>query len=259
MHAYDMAVRTDTGRVRSHNEDSSLLLQLELFSQPKSEPVLLGAVADGMGGHSNGQLASKVALRALASGLVQGLNRAPLEGPQSLTQEQAVNLLAEGVQAASAQLAEADRHGLIDMGTTLCAALLIGRRAFIANLGDSRAYLHAGELQQITEDHSIVAQLVAKGELTPEEALNHPRRNEIYRMLGFNRSSQPDLFILDLQPGDRLLLCSDGLTGHVRDAELESLLAAGKPLDETADELVALANQRGGEDNITALLIQVMP
>lgn len=254
-----MAVRTDTGRVRSHNEDSSLLLQLELFAQPEAAPALLGAVADGMGGHTNGQLASKMALRALAASVVQGLNRAPLEGPQALTQEQAVNLLAEAVQASAAQLAEAERHGLVDMGTTLCAALLLGRRAFIANLGDSRAYLYDGELQQITEDHSVVAQLVARGELTPEEARSHPRRNEIYRMLGFGRITRPDLFVLDLEPGDLLLLCSDGLTGHVTDAELASLLSAGRPLEETAAELVASANQAGGEDNITALLIRVMP
>lgn len=254
MSPYAVALQTDVGRVRPSNEDSGLALQLQFTDH---EPLLLAAVADGMGGHSHGQLASRVALRSLAAAVMQGLARVPLEGAQALADEQLVNLLQGAVQAAAQQLAEAERHGLVDMGTTLCAALLVGKRAFLANLGDSRAYLYDGNLQQLTEDHSVVQQLVNKGELTPAEAEHHPRKNEIYKLLGMGRQSQPDLFTLELEAGDRLLLCTDGLTGPVGDQELRQQLK--KPLGQAVEDLIDLANRRGGDDNITALLIEVLP
>ncbi len=257
---FETVTRSDVGRVRHRNEDSALLLQWEMFGEQAGGQVALAAVADGMGGHANGNIASKMALRALSAALVQGLSRAPLEGPELLAPEQLANMLAEAVAAAAQQLIQAEQYGLVDMGTTLCGALFVGSGAYIANVGDSRAYLIDGEqgtIQQITQDHSLVAQLVAKGELTPEEALVHPKRNEIYRMLGFGRQAQPDLFTLQLQAQDTLLLCSDGLTNMVSDEELRQMLSGDLPLKEGADRLIDLANSRGGLDNITLVAVRV--
>lgn len=219
-------------------------------------PVLLAAVSDGMGGHSNGHIASKMALRSLAGSLAQGLANAPLEGLGSLSDDQVIDLLASAVNGAAQKVNQAADHGLNDMGATLCAALVEGNRAFIANVGDSRCYLLDGGIQQITVDHSVVAQLVSRGELTPEEARVHPRRNEIYRMLGFGRPAQPDFYTLQLEPGDVLFLCSDGLSNLVGDEEIRSALMSGQPLDAAAQALVGLANSRGGDDNITVVALR---
>lgn len=251
---------TDAGQVRQRNEDSALLLSWQMVGEHPGGEVLLAAVADGMGGHANGHVASKMALRALGAALAQGLSRAPLEGAETLTDDQVVNLLNEAVAAASNQVNQAEQFGLVDMGTTLCAALVVGPTAYLANVGDSRAYLvEQGAVQQITQDHSLVAQLVAKGELTPAEAQVHPKRNEIYRMLGFGRPSQPDFFTLQLQEGDTLVLCSDGLTNMVSDAELHEALSGPLELGAAAAGLIDLANSRGGLDNITLVAVRVKP
>lgn len=257
MNAYEVTVRTDTGRLRDHNEDALLAMQWQLVSGQGGAPILLAAVADGMGGHSNGHLASRLVLRTLAATLAQGLAHIPLEGAESLDDHQVVSLLREAVAGAARKMQEAEQHGLVDMGTTLCATLLVARRAFIANLGDSRAYLYDGTLQQLTADHSMVAELVNRGELTPAEARVHPRRNEIYRMLGFGRPCEPDLFTLDLEPGDLLLLCSDGLNTMVEDEAILAVLQSETQLDEAAQRLIDLANAAGGEDNISVALIRV--
>lgn len=256
MAPFQIAFKTDTGRVRQRNEDSVIVMKWELAGQGPGDTVLLAAVSDGMGGHANGQLASKMALRSLAATLAGGLANVPLEGMGVLTEDQIVDLLAAAVQGAVNRVNQAADYGLNDMGATLCAALITDTRAFIANVGDSRAYLIDSEIQQITTDHSVVAQLVSKGELTPAEARAHPRRNEIYRMIGFGRPVQPDFFTLQLRPGDRLLLCSDGLSNLVTDEELLSLAGSGEPLDGVAERLVELANSRGGDDNITVMLVQ---
>ena len=142
------------------------------------------------------------------------------------------------------------------MGSTVVAGLLHASKVTLAHVGDSRAYLIAESIQQITTDHSVVAQLVSKGELTPDEARVHPRRNEIYRMIGFGRPVQPDLFTLQLQAGDVLLLCSDGLSNLVTDDELRATVAGGQSLEQAAQGLVDVANSRGGDDNITVVLVR---
>lgn len=257
MCAYEVTVRTDVGRMRGHNEDALLTMQWQLVGERGGAPILLAAVADGMGGHSNGHLASKLVLRTLAATVAQGLAHAPLEGAEALDDHQVVSLLRDAVGAAARKMQEAEQHGLVDMGTTLCATLLVEQRAFIANLGDSRAYLYDGTLQQLTTDHSMVAELVNRGELTPAEARVHPRRNEIYRMLGFGRQADPDLFTLELEPGDILLLCSDGLNTMVENETIRAALQSESQLEAAAQRLVDLANEAGGEDNISLALIRV--
>jgi protein phosphatase len=192
----------------------------------------------------------------LGESIGSGLSRAPLEGlpaePEALA-----DLLERGVAAASARLAEAGEHGLVEMGTTLVAALVTPSGACVANVGDSRAYLIAGGAQQITADHSLVQRLLDQGQISAAEALDHPNRNEIYRMLGFGRQAQPDLFALDLQAGDVLLLCSDGLSNLIRPEELANAFAGAPVLGAAVDGLIRLALERGAPDNVTALAVRL--
>jgi PPM family protein phosphatase len=148
-----------------------------------------------------------------------------------------------------------ESHGL---GSTVTAALIVGSHAFIGNVGDSRTYLLRDKtLQRVTRDHSLVAQLVELGQLDPEEAYDHPKRNLIYRSLGAGRADvDVDIFAQELKPGDALLLASDGLWEMVRDGQITSILNAGHSAERTCDELIEWANKNGGEDNITAVLVR---
>ncbi|HEY7984797.1 MAG TPA: PP2C family serine/threonine-protein phosphatase [Ktedonobacterales bacterium] len=148
-----------------------------------------------------------------------------------------------------------ESHGL---GSTVTAALVVGNHAFIGNVGDSRTYLWRDKaLQQVTRDHSLVAQLVELGQIEPDEAYDHPKRNLIYRSLGAGRADvEVDIFAHELQPGDALLLASDGLWEMVRDPQITAILSAGHDAERTCNELVERANENGGEDNITAVLIR---
>lgn len=256
MARFEVSLKTDTGRVRQRNEDSAMVMDWHLDGNPPGDRVLLAAVSDGMGGHANGHLASKMVLRSLSATLAGGLANAPMEGVGMLSDDQVIDLLAAAVQGAVQRMNQAAEYGLNDMGATLSTALIVDNRAFLANVGDSRAYLIDGAIQQITTDHSVVAQLVAKGELTPAEAKTHPRRNEIYRMIGFGRAVQPDFFTLQLRPGDVLLLCSDGLSNLVTDEEMLGAVGGGQSLDAATEGLVSLANSRGGDDNITVVAVR---
>jgi protein phosphatase len=148
-----------------------------------------------------------------------------------------------------------ESHGL---GSTVTAALVVGNHAYIGNVGDSRTYLWRDKtLQRVTRDHSLVAQLVELGQIEPEEAYDHPKRNLIYRSLGAGRADvEVDIFAQELQPGDALLLASDGLWEMVRDPQITSILSAGHDARHICDELVERANENGGEDNITAVLVR---
>lgn len=225
--------RTDIGCVRDHNEDS-LVVAPPLF-----------AVADGMGGHAAGEVASEIATTVLA-------NQAP-KTPDA-------EALGRAVEAANLEIIAAanDGRGRAGMGTTCTAAILEGERLVIAQVGDSRAYLlHQGKLQQLTRDHSLVAMMVEAGQLTPEEARVHPRRSVITRALGTDPSVQPDLYEIDVQTGDRLLLCSDGLSGMVPDADIESIMNRTADPQRCASQLVNEAIAAGGNDNITVVVADV--
>ena len=213
----DVAARSDPGLVRERNEDRWLV-------RTRAGTTLL-AVADGVGGTEGGEIASTAAIEAIGSTFV-----APSYRESSRTS------LADAVQAANAAVLEAaGRAGLPNAATTLVAVAVRGSQAVIANLGDSRAYLVRGtEVRQLTTDHS--------GD-TPRS---------ITRFAGDGRGAQPDIFMETLQPGDRLVLCSDGLTRHVTDPEISAAVA--RPAAEAADALVALARARGGLDNVTVVV-----
>lgn len=255
---WERVIRTDRGCVRNRNQDVGFTMEWSLVGEGAPEQLLLALVADGMGGHERGEVASRLVARAMGDSVATGLSRAPLEGigPGS---DHLADLLQRGVAAASARLAEAGEHGLVEMGTTLCAALLTEAGACVANVGDSRAYLiDDGEAQQITTDHSVVQRLVDQGAISAAEAIDHPSRHEIYKMLGFGRQVQPDLFALPLQPGDVLLLCSDGLSNLVLPTELAAAFAAGAPLGPAVDRLLRLALERGAPDNVTAVAVRLI-
>jgi serine/threonine protein phosphatase PrpC len=226
--------RTDKGRVRDGNEDRPLIDQrMDLY-----------AVADGMGGHQAGEVASETAVEALRAAVASGT---PIRD--------AITLANDAVLERSA----ADER-LRGMGTTMTAATLAaGGTLLIGHVGDSRAYLiRGGELRQVTEDHSLVEEMVRGGELTPEQAEVHPQRSVITRALGIDPGVEVDIYTLELQEGDRVLLCSDGLTGMVRTEEIAAVLQREPDPQKAANELVEAANEAGGEDNITVVLLDVV-
>lgn len=239
--------RTDVGRARPHNED-----YVEYFTpsdpQQLAEKGSLYLVADGMGGHQAGEIASAAAVELVIAHYYGDASR------------EITACLARAFYAANQQLhnqaeVDASKRG---MGTTLVAAVILGNKVYIANVGDSRAYLiNSKGITQITEDHSWVEEQVRAGLLTPEQARRHPQRNLVTRALGSRPTVEVDLFEGEIGEGDTLLLCSDGLTGRVEDPEIADLIL-DLPPQEAASRLVALANERGGNDNITLLIISTL-
>jgi protein phosphatase len=225
--------RTDVGCVRDHNEDA-LIVAAPLY-----------AVADGMGGHAAGEVASEIAIQTLVQNAPSIADR---------------DVLVQAVQAANLAIIDASRRGVgkPGMGTTLTCAVIDGDRALIGHVGDSRAYLFRGGLLcQITEDHSLVAELVAIGELTPEEAAVHPKRSIITRALGNEENIEVDIYEIGLKATDRLLLCSDGLSGMLSDNDISALLSQLADPQSTADRLTEEAQARGGNDNISVIVVDI--
>jgi protein phosphatase len=224
---------TDAGRSRSHNEDAFV-----------ATPPLF-AVADGLGGHKAGEIASGIAIDVVAK-------RAPRRADP--------DALAEAVRLANDAIADAVRegHGRQGMGTTLTAAIVDGTRIAVAHVGDSRAYLlRDGRLSQITRDHSLVGELVRQGTLTQQEARFHPNRSVITRALGSRPDVEPDTYEVAATPGDRLLICSDGLHAMIEDPEIERLLDSAPDAETAVASLVEAANDAGGLDNVTAVVVEI--
>jgi len=248
---------TDVGMVRDLNEDSLLTLELDRVHRSVSRPIGLYVVADGMGGHAAGDVASGLAINTIAEKMATHLLVPQLTGDIDSQTFDAQRWLADAVQAGNRAVYAHRQSVGTDMGTTLVAALMIGDMAYFANVGDSRAYLinHDG-IRQITTDHSLVERLVALGQITPEEARTHPQRNVIYRTIGDKEEAEVDFFVQQLNPGDSLLLCSDGLNGKVEDAEIRQLVTHGRSPQEACEQLVQAANNNGGDDNVTVIIVQ---
>jgi PPM family protein phosphatase len=228
---------TDVGRVREANEDAYYV------------GTTLVAVADGMGGHLAGEVASATALEPVRA----------LDGTRFDDGQDAIEALRDAVVQANdtvSQMAE-DDPAYRGMGTTLTAAIIEGRRVHLAHVGDSRAYLlRGGRFSQLTDDHTLVQHLVDEGQITPQEAATHPQRSIITRAIGVSRDIEVDTISLELDPGDQLLLCSDGLTGVISDADIAAELSRGDDPDTVLARLVEAANRGGGPDNITAVLLR---
>lgn len=238
MHLHATAL-SHVGQRRAGNEDRyALAADLGLY-----------LVADGMGGHTAGQVAAELAAQATVDAL-----RTLVDAPASLAEK-----LRFAVAAANREIFAAARAkpALAGMGTTLVALLASEGRVALAHVGDSRAYLIRGRrIRQLTDDHSLVAELVRRHEITARAARGHPHRHVLTRALGVRRGVEADLAELTPAANDTFVLCSDGLTGHVGDEEIAETVLTAADLEAGAEQLVDLANSRGGEDNITVLLVR---
>ena len=245
-------ISTDVGNVRPINEDTAAVCELRSGGTPSAEPMLLAMVADGMGGHAAGEIASATAVETVANTI-----RSHLSGHE-LSRSHLIDVTAEAfVEANAAVYAHgngAAEHG--GMGTTLTTALLAGGYLCIGHVGDSRAFLlHHGKLRQLTRDHTLVQQKVDAGLLTPEEARVSEERNQLVRAIGVNPEITADIICLECKKGDALLLCSDGLHGSLTPLEMATAVAAAQHPQEACDLLVSRAKARDGSDNITAVCI----
>jgi PPM family protein phosphatase len=235
---------TNRGLVRDHNEDYIICREPTSLEEEK-EHGWLYIVADGVGGADAGEIASEYASNQTVTHYMEGTNQNP------------GHRLVIAMQAANTDLRKlvADRNENKRMATTMVATVISEQTAYIANVGDSRGYhWRSNDLQQVTRDQSLVAKLVEEGAITEEEAANHPHRNVILYSIGSEKTPKIDLFELLLQDGDKLLLCSDGLTRHVEDHEIKEAMGRSD-LEAANDYLIQLAIQRGGQDNISSAII----
>jgi protein phosphatase len=241
---------TDVGQRRDHNEDAFLVApELGLF-----------VVADGMGGHAGGGTASRLAVETIREWVrsAREREREVFESPAGVEESPIPDVLREAVEAACAKIFETAQGDpeLAGMGTTVTAALVEGRAAFVAHVGDSRCYLvRGGRIYQVSEDHSLVNEQLKAGAISADEAKHSRFKNIITRSVGFEQQVVVDLMGLELQLGDGLVVCCDGLSNLVDDPEILSIVEES-PIDLAPGRLVALANDRGGDDNITVIVIR---
>lgn len=237
---------SDVGLIRDLNEDN--------WSWTRLAPdVYLYVVADGMGGHDSGEVASELASRTLCQ-----VARDRARGGKALSPEFLENVLDEAFQTANNTVKEAAENRGNDMGTTLVALLVVkGRLALIANVGDSRGYLLRDKtLHKVTRDHSLVQRMVEQNRITEEEARNHPHSNILLRTVGTERNVEIDIYAVEVEKGDRVLLCSDGLWGEVEDEDIEAILNHYQDLRTASRELIRAAHHGGGRDNVTLILVE---
>ena len=244
---------TDVGKRRDHNEDAFLV----------DEGLGLFVVADGMGGHAGGGTASRLAVETMQAAVKHAKEAEPdafrpVEGPAE--ESPLPDVLRDAVEEACAVIfrtAQGDPE-LAGMGTTVTAALVDGRTAYVAHVGDSRCYLlRDGRIYQVSEDHSLVNEQLKAGAISPDEAKHSRFKNIITRSVGFEQQVQVDLMGVELEPGDHLLICCDGLSNLVEDAEILEIVQRSE-FDLAPGRLVALANDRGGDDNITVIVVRAL-
>jgi protein phosphatase len=234
-------------------------MELDQFHNSVNAPLRLYAIADGMGGHAAGEVASKLALNQLSRALLDQV-QATIVANTQLPRFDYTALLKQAAQSAAKAVFDQGQRTRSDMGTTLVAALVdvAGARAHIVNVGDSRIYkINAQGIRQISKDHSMVQLLIDKQQLTPEQARNHPQGNLIYRTLGERANVEIDTYEEPLAAGDMLLLCSDGLSGLVEDSQLHTVVTSSPSPQAACAKLVELAKAGGGHDNITVIVVQL--
>jgi PPM family protein phosphatase len=254
----NIGIGWDAGIVRrvKPNEDSLVALHSTCTHEGRLLPIDLYVVADGMGGHSHGREASRIAIQSMMQAVVPDI-----VSSEHIHDDFLVKTLVEGVQWANQAVHESSQQSGVEMGTTITAALVFDGTAYIVNVGDSRTYVYherEGQLLQVTRDHSLVARLVEAGAISREEVYTHPDRNKVYRGLGDKGTVKVDWFTLHVHSGDYLLLCSDGLWEMVRDQEIERIMmkyASDPPLASAA--LVKAALEGGGADNISVIVVRI--
>lgn len=251
-HDLQIGLASDSGRIREHNEDASLTWHFVLAQQGQS-PLSVGlfVIADGMGGHILGEQASALAIRVAVGHVIREFCLPMLGDNEGLGDRAPINeVLETGMRMAH----EAVTRRLPEAGTTMTMALVLGDGVYIAHVGDSRAYLgERGHLRPLTQDHSMAARLLEMSQALPEEV--ETQRNILYRALGQGGLVKPDILYHDLDQGQYLLLCCDGLWGKTSDKEIAAIIEAALTPDGACQNLVARANEKGGEDNISVILV----
>jgi protein phosphatase len=247
-----VGVGQSSGRQRNHNEDTLFMLNAILTGTTDEKPIGIFIVADGMGGHQNGEVASSTATRFLANHLIRKIYlpffSLKLESPQQSLQE----IIKEGILAAQQAVIQMAPGG----GTTLTAVIVLGGQVITGHVGDSRAYFLSpdGTLENLTRDHSLVQRLVELGQLTEEEALTHPQRNVLYRALGQGEPFDPDISSHPLPKPGWIILCTDGLWGVLKEEIVVNIIRTAPTVHAAAQLLVDAANAAGGPDNISVIL-----
>jgi protein phosphatase len=243
------------GLQREHNEDSLFTLTSTLAGDSVEVPFGLYIVADGMGGHKHGEIASNLAARAMANQVIRNLYTPIFSTKPASPERSILEIMSQGTQDAHASVLREAPGG----GTTLTAVLILGEQVTIAHVGDSRAYAlrSDGSLQILTRDHSLVRRLVELGQITVEEAAYHPQRNVLYRAIGQSEPLDSDVSTHPLPHGGHLLVCSDGLWSTVPEKDLLEIIQTNPSPEIACQKLVEAANQAGGPDNITVILIRI--
>ncbi len=231
----------DIGKCRKINQD-----YISVSEEPIGNLPNLFLVADGMGGHKAGDLASEYTVAKVQEAVSKSMQTIPYQ------------ILKGAFQYANQKLLEkaGESDSYTGMGTTLVAATVKNDAVYVVNVGDSRLYKIGDKIEQITEDHSLVEEMVRMGEISKEQARNHPDKNIITKAMGVSDTVEPDYFDTDLQKGECLLMCSDGLTNMVSDRQIKEIVELRTDLESCAKELIRAANQNGGRDNIAVVLIE---
>ena len=246
--ARKIGMLTDVGQVRTVDEDSILAADLSFGVNSESSKFLLLAVADGMGGHAKGEEASKIALNAIASAVI----------PDLLNNTPFTKILEKGIQNANQDILDytAKNPEASGMGTTSVCAVVKDNQIHLANVGDSRAYrVSDDEICRVTKDHSYVQALIDEGDITEEQAREHPRKNEITRAVGIMPSIEVDTMKLTLDSDESLLLCCDGVIAHLSDDDIHKIIRDSPDPQTACQEIVDMANERGGSDNISLIIL----
>ena len=233
---------TDVGRIREVNQD-----YIFCSMEPVGKLPNLFLVADGMGGHKAGDLASRYTVETLTDSIKNSASDNP------------ITMINDAIIEANTKLLEkaAESEQYTGMGTTLVVCTIVGESMYVANVGDSRLYLYDGRLSQITRDHSLVAEMVALGKLGRDEARRHEKKNVITRAIGGAKEIMADFFEAELTAGNRIIMCSDGLSNMVEDEEIERVLASDIPIEDKTKQLLGRANENGGKDNIAVVIIEL--
>ncbi len=254
-HQVTVGYGQSVGKQRDHNEDALFTLTTALNSGEGILEFGLYIIADGMGGHQHGEIASEVAIRSLAGYVTRKVFTPMFSTKPSQPQESLQEIMREGMLEAHRAIIRTAPGG----GTTMTSLLLLGDQITIAHVGDSRAYSmsHDGNIQCLTRDHSLVNRLIELGQLTIDEAANHPQRNVLYRALGQGEPFEPDIQTIHLVQNHSLLICSDGLWGVIPEPTITKIIIESSNPSQACQQLVDAANDAGGPDNISTILIQL--
>lgn len=252
--ALTYGIATDVGKLRDNNEDACFAMQWHTMTVENRPDFGFFVVADGMGGHLDGERAAGVAVQTLAAEMLQSVYMPLLRNFRAAEKTTILEALVAASEKANSAVIDAVPGG----GTTLSTVVIVGNLAYLVHVGDSRAYLiHNDEIEQLTTDHTLVQRLVEMKELTPEEAEYYPQKNVLYRAIGQNESLKLERLIRSLPSAAQMILCSDGLWDLVDDETMKRVTLESSSPQEACDRLVSLANDRGGTDNISVIILKI--